>query len=218
MKISDSQKWDTFSLVGIFLLILPAGCSKPSDKTPADNPKVTGDMIRQKQKDLYAILHFWDGFDFSDTCCIHRPYITEQAFADYIGLLAKSSDTSVVHKSIYAMLTQQAQKQDSTVRVYSYLLELYAHYLYETNSPLRSDELPYWNLFCRIEQLNVHKGKEPVLSWICFSRTDWGHPLPILALLLPSKSKPTCTRFKAPCCCFAFTIRMVQLVKKQQLI
>lgn len=137
MRITEILKIKGITFVLLPLCIL-AGCNETAGKAPeAPRQEITD---RQKEKNKYAILYFWEGFDFSDTCCIYRPDMTEQAFADYINLLGKATDTAVISRSVHAMLSR-AQRQDKTAKVYAYLLELYSHYLYEPNSPMRNDEM-----------------------------------------------------------------------------
>lgn len=112
-------------------------CKKLENKTSQSDRMLT--IEEEMAQASYEILHYWDSFDFSDTARIHRPDITEQAFVDFINILPKS-DSVTIRNSIKNML-HQAQLQDPTNSVYSHLLKLSDHYLYDPNSPFRNEEL-----------------------------------------------------------------------------
>lgn len=88
------------------------------------------------QRAEYAVAHYWDKFDFTDTTYIHLPEVTEQAFADYIGILMYVSPETAA-PSIKSML----KKAEADRKIYDYFTGLYEKYLYEPNSPMRNDEL-----------------------------------------------------------------------------
>lgn len=90
------------------------------------------------QKDDYLVSHYWDNFDFSDTACIARPGITEQAFAGYINILPRA-DKEVSLFSVTTLLDRTIN-EDKTGKVYSFFLSLCRKYLYDPNSPVRDDE------------------------------------------------------------------------------
>ena len=112
-------------------------CKKLENKTSQSDRMLT--IEEEKTQASYEILHYWDSFDFSDTARIHRPDITEQAFVDFINIVPKS-DSVTIRNSIKNML-HQAKLQDPTNSVYSHLLKLSDHYLYDPNSPFRNEEL-----------------------------------------------------------------------------
>ena len=95
-------------------------------------------MIREpEQQATWLLTHYWDDFNFSDTSYIHFPNILEQAFVDYIITLPyvkqKERDQSVKN-------TLTKAEKEETGRMYEYFLELFDKYLYDPNSPYRSDE------------------------------------------------------------------------------
>ncbi|MBT6226471.1 MAG: redoxin domain-containing protein [Candidatus Scalindua sp.] len=54
-------------------------------KTPVPNPNMTGDGLREWQKE-----HFWDSVDLSDTTLLHSPLIPSKVF-EYISLYGNKS-------------------------------------------------------------------------------------------------------------------------------
>lgn len=121
----------------ILFICINYSCKKLENKTSQSDSMLT--IEEEKAQASYEILHYWDSFDFSDTARIHQPDITEQAFVDFINILPKS-DSVTIRNSIKNML-HQAQLQDPTNSVYSHLLKLSDHYLYDPNSPFRKEEL-----------------------------------------------------------------------------
>lgn len=84
----------------------------------------------------YAIEHFWDKFNFSDTTYIHFPEVTEQAFSNYLYIMA-NADSGISGEAIGKML----KKAEVEKKVYTYFTDLYEKYLYDPNAPTRNEEL-----------------------------------------------------------------------------
>lgn len=84
----------------------------------------------------FVALHYWDLFAFNDTTYIHSPQVTEQAFANYVGLAAFASP-SVAQQGINLLL----KRADADSRMFEYFNSLFEKYLYEPNSPLCNEEL-----------------------------------------------------------------------------
>lgn len=94
-------------------------------------------MIAEPEKRIdYAVKHYWDKFDFTDTTYVHLPDVTEQAFTNYIAFLVRSTP-EVAAASIKGMLKKA--EVDSTV--YAYFTNMYEKYLYDPNAPMRNEEL-----------------------------------------------------------------------------
>ncbi len=79
-----------------------------------------------------SICQFWDNFDFDNEQMYEKN--GEQAIADFIGLFPSSSDAEI-EKSVFNMLS----KSQSNPRAFSFFQKLFRKYLYDPNSPLRSD-------------------------------------------------------------------------------
>lgn len=84
----------------------------------------------------YAVEHYWDKFDFSDTTFIHSPEVTEQAFSNYIYLMGTIPREKAV-SAIHSML----RKAEVEKKMFTYLTDLYEKYLYDPNAPMRNEEL-----------------------------------------------------------------------------
>lgn len=84
----------------------------------------------------FVALHYWDLFNFNDTAYIHAPEVTEQAFANYVGLVAFAAPT-VATEGINLFL----KRADANSKVFDYFNTLFEKYLYEPNSPLCNEEL-----------------------------------------------------------------------------
>lgn len=81
-------------------------------------------------------MHYWDNYDFSDTTLIRNADYTEQAFVDFIYLLPNMPQTTV-RKAISTLIGRTAINQT----MFDHFTKLAESYLYDPNSPLRSEEL-----------------------------------------------------------------------------
>ena len=81
--------------------------------------------------------HYWDHFDFTDTSYVHLPDVTEQAFTDFVYMLTNVPDTAIVRRAEVGVL--RSAGDDSTML--AYFVSLYEKYLYDPNSPMRSEKL-----------------------------------------------------------------------------
>ncbi|WP_280745270.1 MULTISPECIES: DUF5106 domain-containing protein [unclassified Parabacteroides] len=131
----------------ILLSMLFVNCNGQQSKnttTPVeDTPQPTFQMatvpsILTSPEDRadFLVKHYWDHFDFTDTTYIHLPEVTEQAFVDYLDILPLVS-----YKTAVASINGTLQKAEATPRMFTHFIELYEKYLYDPNSPFRSDEL-----------------------------------------------------------------------------
>ena len=102
---------------------------------PVPPPIITTDYERGR----FLVTHYWDEFDFADTAYIHLPEILEQAFSDYIYFLSNAVDVKTAHASIGNTLLRT--NEDTTGRMYEYIISLFDKYLYDTQSPFRREEL-----------------------------------------------------------------------------
>ncbi|MCD7976057.1 MAG: DUF5106 domain-containing protein [Tannerellaceae bacterium] len=84
----------------------------------------------------YLVKHYWDHFDFTNPGYVHLPEVSEQAFVDYIDILAYVSPETA-SASIKGML----KKAEVNKEVFGYFSELYEKYLYDPNSPMRNEEV-----------------------------------------------------------------------------
>lgn len=84
----------------------------------------------------YALSHFWDSVEFSDTTVSLDRDFMEQKFANYIALLPYF-DSIQAQSSVAAMMTGASKDGE----VYKMMCEIAEHYLDDPNSPMRSEEL-----------------------------------------------------------------------------
>lgn len=84
----------------------------------------------------YVLKHYWDAFDFADTAYVDKPDVTEQAFVDYLALLAYSPEEKGV-----ASVSSLMDKARADSSMYAYFAGLAERYLDDPNSPYRNEEL-----------------------------------------------------------------------------
>ena len=130
-------------IIGLTLTFFVACHSKTQTSTPAAVPEkkfplisVPATIDAPEARADYLAEHYWSGFDFTDTAYIHLPEITEQALADYIGILGHTSSPEIADRSIKKMMARAAVRPE----VFDYFFDLYEKYLYDPNSPLRNEE------------------------------------------------------------------------------
>lgn len=84
----------------------------------------------------YVVSHYWDNFNFSDTAYVNVPEVTEQAFANYVGLASYASPVMAI-SGIKTVMQRASVNQ----KVFGYFSTLFEKYLYEPNSPMHNEEL-----------------------------------------------------------------------------
>ncbi|MGJ1421573.1 DUF5106 domain-containing protein [Sphingobacterium spiritivorum] len=99
-----------------------------NDHSSSISSELTDTLINQNQ----LITHFWDDFDFSNEEMYGKQ--GEQAIANFIGLFPSSSGDEI-QNSVFSMLS----KAEKNPKAFTFFQELYRKYLYDPNSPLRSD-------------------------------------------------------------------------------
>jgi len=139
------------SLLTSVALLVAAGCSTASKKetsteeetSPSEPPKVKPlerikppAMITNPQERAdYLVIHFWDGFDFTDTLYCHAPDVTDQAMVDYMSLFPYTTPSYRL-QSVKNLLDSAQVSQT----MYNYFFRTAEHYLYDPNSQMRNDE------------------------------------------------------------------------------
>lgn len=110
--------------------------SKQEVKRTFELPDVPTTLKKVEERLDYVIAHYWDKFDFKDTAYIHLPEVTEQAIADYVDLLNRTTreKASTALKGVMeeAMVEQNMLK---------YINSQLRRYLIDRNSPFRNEEL-----------------------------------------------------------------------------
>lgn len=140
----------TLMMIGGISMILLVACmriSKINDASQEDktekstlhtarytHPEIPQMMTDPQQRASYYVKHYWDGYSLADTAFI-RSDDTEQLFSDFIGALqyvAPEESTAALKRMMCRM------EEDSTA--YSQFCFLSEKYLYDPNSPMRSEE------------------------------------------------------------------------------
>ena len=136
------QKTLLFIFTG--LLIACSGNSqvqnKPQAKTTENRtfqlPEVPTMLQSVEERLNYVVEHYWDNFDFQDTAYIHLPEVTEQAIANYVDLLGRT--TSDIASSALENTLKSAMREPMMLK---YLNSQLRRYMTDPNSPIRNEEL-----------------------------------------------------------------------------
>lgn len=99
-------------------------------------PEIPLSIIDTDERTDYLVMHYWDGFDFSNIKLIDMPEITEQAFVDYINIVNYASEDK-----IESSLRGTLKLAEVETLMYKHFCNLFEKYLYEPNSPFRNEEL-----------------------------------------------------------------------------
>ena len=149
MKLQFRKIQMCITLVLALLCVQPLTAMVKSDAISVENvnqyprkqgfvlPDIPPLLINPTDRLNYLGKHYWDNFDFSDTSLINQPDITEQAFVDFVDLVARM-DEKTAKQSIAIMLSASI-KQDGSGKMYSYFKKLYRQYLYDPRSPIRNE-------------------------------------------------------------------------------
>lgn len=148
-------------LAGI-ALAASAACSRRSPGAETNRsfrlPEIPAMISGGAERAEYLMAHYWDDFFSGRGACdtsaiLGVPYgQVEAALADYILMLenfpmekARSFTASLFDK------IESCQKADTSLRVYPLMTELVCKYLYDPNSPYRSEDyyLPFVEGLCR---------------------------------------------------------------------
>lgn len=99
-------------------------------------PAIPASLTDPEKRVEYLAVHYWDHYDFADTTLMRNADYTEQAFVDFIYLLPNVSETSVRH-AVGTLIGSAA----ADPAMFGHFTELAEQYLYDPNSPMRSEEL-----------------------------------------------------------------------------
>ena len=100
-------------------------------------PEVPAVMTEPAERLAYLLEHFWERYDFRDTALLQRREITEQGFADFVGLLSQAQDRALWQRAMKPFVAGVVETPEA-YRCFGELAELY---LYDPNSPMRDEEL-----------------------------------------------------------------------------
>lgn len=100
-------------------------------------PSVPDSLRTPQARADYAIEHFWDAMDFSDTkYSLSEPFM-EQTFANYATILGLASPGQGTQASVDSLLSRAAANKEAR----QLLLSIAHDYLQDPRSPLASDDL-----------------------------------------------------------------------------
>lgn len=117
----------------VFVSFLAAAC--PSARCQSYSlPEIPDSLTAPEERAEYLCLHWWDGFDFSDTTLISRPGVTEQAFVDFLSVLPYTADAS-------APLDAMFRRVSADPAMFSHFVSLGEKYLAGRWSPMRDEDM-----------------------------------------------------------------------------
>ena len=135
-------------------VLLSSGCgqsgSRESGPHPFPVPEVPSMIGSGREAVSYLAAHFWDSFTDTSQIYVCDSSIVngvlesdvEQAFADWAGYL-RSGTPDDAREAVSAMFRRIAafEKRDTSTNVFETVSSLAEKYLYDPNSPLRSEDL-----------------------------------------------------------------------------
>lgn len=112
--------------------------SEPSKDTLSSFtlPSIPSIIIAPEQRTEFLAKHYWDNVNFADTSYIHHPEVTEQAWANYCGIL-----NSIPLETAQEAIRNTIDRANADKKVFIYMTDLADKYLYNPNSPMRNEEL-----------------------------------------------------------------------------
>lgn len=113
----DGVPAGTDTITGFYYPVLPAVLTSPEDRA------------------AYLVEHYWDNVDFADTNYVHRPEVTEQAWANFVDVLKLVSPAQAD-----AALKAAMERASADRKCLRYMAGLADKYLYDPNSPYRNEE------------------------------------------------------------------------------
>lgn len=123
--------------MGRLLLLLLLLAARPGWAQQYAIPEIPDTILDPAERLDYAVGHFWDGFNFSDTTLL-RPDYAEQALVDFLELLRHASPEGRA-LGIGRCLAGARREE----RAFAYFAEEAEHYLYDPDSPLHDEQVYY---------------------------------------------------------------------------
>jgi len=125
----------TLALAACLTLVHPLR----GQETAFPYPDIPDSLTTPAARGAWLLEHYWDRYDFSDTSLVGNPEITEQGFVNFCDLLPRFDSTSAARGvDAFSAGAFGTSAPDTVSRKLAYLTE---HYLYDPESPLRSDAL-----------------------------------------------------------------------------
>jgi hypothetical protein len=130
----------------------PAPASAPKKFERAMPPAM---ITNPADRANFIAIHYWDKFDFRDTVTYCNTQIGEQVFVDFIAVFPYAA-SDMREQGVKRML----DGAETDVKMYNFFFRMAEKYLYEPNSPTRSDEffIPFLEHVVNSTKLDdVHK-------------------------------------------------------------
>jgi thiol-disulfide isomerase/thioredoxin len=130
------KKLYTYGFSCVFMMMLTGlqACKQSNTEGHAvvndDSSKLAGSDSGQ------PLLQYWNTFNFADTLALNNPDIAEQKLVDFIAALAEAPE-DLKTQAMNRMLSQAKPHSFA----FNYFRNTLEHYLYDPNSPMRSDAL-----------------------------------------------------------------------------
>lgn len=121
-------------LLLVSFIVLTTACHNSAHTTERKSPDSTKGSQSAGNVAEAELFNYWNGFDFNDTALVSSPQIGEQKLVNFIGMLSSVSDSAAA-EAIQSMLKAAEVNETS----WQYYIKKYAHYLYDPNSPMRSE-------------------------------------------------------------------------------
>lgn len=139
----------SYILIPLFLLVEACGTggSRQNSRTETHvksggfpYPEIPAMVTDPIARSTYLVEHYWDKFNFSDTALVNNRAITEQGFADFIGLLFRHRENvaSSQMKICIDNFCSAMEKHEHARRV---CMQMVDDYLYNPNSPYYNEAL-----------------------------------------------------------------------------
>lgn len=148
------KKFISVFFLGTCLLLVAC-----SGKVGLTLPEVPKEITVPAERADYALIHFWDDLDFSDTKRSHNDKLMEQAFSDFITIFPNASEDA--RKEAVANLLKKAEVDK---KAFTKIRRLAESYLYYPDSPYLNEE--YYEIFLEnfdgsplLEQFDAVRGK-----------------------------------------------------------
>jgi thiol-disulfide isomerase/thioredoxin len=112
-------------------------------------PEIPATLNTPELRADFLMNHYWDRYNFSDTTLLHKPELSEQAFADFINILA-NIPIETAKKGVNKLMEASFKNKES----YSLFTDLAEKYLYDPNAPSRNEDV--FELFLESILSNPH--------------------------------------------------------------
>lgn len=98
-------------------------------------PAIPSVLTKPEDRAAYLVAHYWDNVDFADTNYVHRPEVTEQAWANFIDVL-RLVEPQLADSALKDVMARAGADRKCQL----YMAGLADKYLYDPNSPMRNEE------------------------------------------------------------------------------